>query len=177
MPIAVEQLGEGEVEPCRRPGAGAHRDAETRAAGQGAVDGDDEGIRAPDAITRVAVGAAQEYAILDGDGREFAGPHANKGELLAFHRCRLDAHLFAAAAHGPQRLAWRMEKALPGLRADRVAEQRVVVPSLQLIAPGLLAVGPAGRQIGKTAHVVVDDGAVPEPRPQYAMTTPSKLDE
>ena len=51
----------------------------------------------------------------------------------------------AAARHSSS--PRRMEEALPGLRTDGVAEQRVVVAPLQPIAPGVLPVGPAGRQI------------------------------
>ena len=51
-----------------------------------------------------------------------------------------------------QRLDRRMQKLLPRLRADSKAEQRTVLSTLQMIAAGILPVGPTRRQIVQTAQ-------------------------
>ena len=53
-----------------------------------------------------------------------------------------------------------MQEFLPGMRPDRVAEQRRVVPPRQGVAARRLLVGDALRQIGDRLDLVIDDRAV-----------------
>ena len=49
----------------------------------------------------------------------------------------------------PQPHARRKQELLPRVRADRIAEARVIVAALETIRAGLLDVGPADRQLGR----------------------------
>ena len=63
--LAVEDLGQREVEARLGLRAGAHRDAEARPAGLDAVDGDDEHVLAPGGVVALDVAALEEDAVLD----------------------------------------------------------------------------------------------------------------
>ena len=52
------------------------------------------------------------------------------------------------------------------MRADRVAEARLVVAALEPVDAAVLPVGPADRQVLCRLQVVVDDGAVRDDRPE-----------
>jgi len=54
------------------------------------------------------------------------------------------------------------------VRTDGIAEARVVVPPLEAVRACLLAVGPADRELGRGAQLVVDDCSVAYGRPQNA---------
>ena len=47
----------------------------------GAIDGQDESSLAPGFVVRVLVWTFQEYPVLNSDGRQLAGPGADKGIL------------------------------------------------------------------------------------------------
>src|SRR5690348_14170044 len=57
-----------------------------------------------------------------------------------------------------------MQKALPGVRTNIVSEQCRVVTAPNPVVPSLLLVSPAGRQVGYSFNVVVDDGLVTQTR-------------
>ena len=81
-----------------------------------------------------------------------------------------DTHAVWAALGTPQPLNRRVQELLPGVRADREGKQSIVFASLQPIAPGLLLIGPAARQIGYCRDVVIDNGLVANGRAEYAIT-------
>ena len=150
--------------PASRLRAGVHRDAEAGAAGLAAVHRDDERALAPRLVVRIDVRALQEHAVLDGDGVQLAGAHAEEGVALApapASAVTVDAvGLLLGAPQAQQR---RVQEALPGMRADGVAEQRLVVAPLQAVVAAVLLVGPAGRQVGDRRDVVVDDRLIAQP--------------
>src|SRR5271165_218940 len=79
VPAVVDQFGQREVKARLRLGPRLHRDAEARAARLAAVDGDEEGVAATACVGFVVEWALAEHAVLDGDGIELAGAHAEEG--------------------------------------------------------------------------------------------------
>ena len=77
-----------------------------------------------------------------------------------------------AKSESPSRFACQrrtsggQQVALPGLDADRVSEQRVVVSPPEAVGPAILLVRPADRQVGARLELVVDDRAVADGRPE-----------
>ena len=57
----------------------------------------------------------------------------------------------------PEALNGRMEKSLPRMGANRIAEQRIVRTPFQPVFPAILFVGPASRQVIAGSETVVDD--------------------
>ena len=127
-------------------GPGAHRRAEARAARLEAVDGDDEGVLAPRRVVAVGVATAEEDPILDRDRVQLAGAHADEGERRIVERLLLDLEAAVSAAGLPEPDARRAEELLPGMRADREAEARLVVAPLEPVAPASCVVCPPDRQ-------------------------------
>ena len=81
--LAIEQLGQGQVEPGLRSRPGVHRDAEAGVARLRAVDRDDEGVAAAGLVVGVGVGVADEDLVLHGDRRQVAGAHPEEGVARA----------------------------------------------------------------------------------------------
>ena len=73
------------------------------------------------------------------------------------------------AARLPQPLDWRMQKLFPGMRPDCVAKHRGVVAALEAVFAGLLAIGPADRQLIEIGHGVVEDSPVANGRRDHAI--------
>ena len=162
--LAVEDLGQREVVARVRLRPGAHRDAEAGAAGLEAVHGDDERVLAARRVVAVGVAAAEEHLVLDRDPVQLARAHADERERPVLERFLLDLEAVVPALRTPEPDAGRQEELLPRVRADRVAEARLVVAALEPVAAGVLIVGPADRQIRGRVEVVVDDRAVPHGR-------------
>ena len=160
--LAVEDLREREVVVLVGLRAGAHRDAEARGRGLEAVGGHDEGVLPACGVVAIGVAAAEQHAILDRDPVQLAGAHAEKRERRRIERLLLHLEPAVPGAPRPEQLdARRKQELLPRVRADRVAEARVVVAALEAIRPGLLDVGPADGQLGRGFEIVVDDRALP----------------
>ena len=101
---------------------------------------------------------------------QLAGAHAEERERLALGRRLLDLErAVRVAARPPEPDARREQELLPRVRADRVAEARLVVAALEPVAAGLLLVRPADRQLGADVEVVVDDRPVADGRPEHAV--------
>ena len=60
-----------------------------------------------------------------------------------------------------------MQKLLPGLRANRIPEQRPVVTALEAIASAILLVGVANGQIVKRGQRIVDNGLLAHRRADH----------
>ena len=104
-----------------------HRNAKAGAAGHAAIHRDDEIILASRAILRVGIIAVQQNPVLDGDRVNFARTHAKKGEFRDW-LFRIDNREIRRRRAAPAIVFdRRVEKALPGLRPDRVTEQRPVI--------------------------------------------------
>ena len=158
--VAVEKLGQGEVEAVGRSGPAVHRGAEAEIRGVAAVDGDDEHVGASRGIVGVLEAAAEEHAVLDRDRRHLARLHAEKRRRLRRSRLLLDRESTVAAARLPEADARRQQLALPGVRPDRVAEDGVVVAPREPVGTGGLLVRPACREVGGPGDLVEDDRAV-----------------
>ena len=143
---AVEDLGQREVVACLGLRTGAHRDAEAGAGGLEAVDGDDERVLAARRVVAVGVAAAEEDAVLDRDRVQLAGAHADERERRILERLLLDLEAAVAAPRPPEPDARRKQELLPRVRADRVAEARLVLAPLEPVGAGVLDVRPADRQ-------------------------------
>ena len=91
-------------------------------------------------------------------------------ESEAFLRVRVggDVDAGGVALGAPQAQQRRVQEALPGMRADGVAEQRVVVSALQAVMAAVLLVGPAGGQVGDRLDIVIDDRVVAHGRAEHA---------
>ncbi len=59
----------------------------------------------------------------------------------------------------------RKKKLLPGVLADAIAEQGLVVPSLQLKMARFLFIGPTRGQVGRPGQVGVNQLAIPHGGP------------
>ena len=158
--LAVQQFGQRQVETGLRTRSGMHRDAETRAARLAAVHRDDERAVAPRLVVRIDMRTAEEHVVLDGDRMQFAGPHGEEGKALLRRRIDRDAHAAVVAFGAEQREQRRVQEALPGMRADGIAEQRGVIAPAQAIMAAVLLVGPARRQVVEQLDVVIDDRLV-----------------
>ncbi len=93
--------------PLRDLRAGAHRGAEAGAAGDGAVDRHDEGLAAPVGVVLVDVGTAAEHLVVDGEGREIAGPYAQEGHARRIVVHVLVVDLVTVAAWPGRWARWR----------------------------------------------------------------------
>ena len=115
------------------------------------------------------MGAAGEDAVLDGDGGEVAGAHADEREPVGSGRLGRRGHLAPAALRRPQPPGRGVQELFPRLGAHGVAEQRVIAAAGQPIASAVLLVGPPARQVGDAVDVVVDDGPAVERRTDEAV--------
>ena len=82
MSSSAQQLGQCQVESAGHLRARAHGDTEARPAGHGAVDRDNERVLPPRPVVGIDVAAADKHSVLDGDGLQLAGAHADEGEAL-----------------------------------------------------------------------------------------------
>src|ERR1019366_707768 len=73
---------------------------------------------------------------------------------------RGDLDAFAAHLRPPGGRDGREEEPLPGVRADRVAEEQIVVPPPQPVAARSLIVPPTAWQLPDLGDLLVDDGPV-----------------
>ena len=62
-----------------------------------------------------------------------------------------------------------MQKLFPGMRPDRIAKHGVVGAPLEAVFAGVLAIGPADRQLIELGHRVIDDSAVANGRRDHAI--------
>ena len=69
----------------------------------------------------------------------------------------------------PQAQHRRMQKLLPRMRPDGIAEQRVVVAASEPVAPAVLLVGPTRRQVGERDDIVIDDRLIAHGRADDAI--------
>ena len=76
-----------------------------------------------------------------------------------------DRKAVALAPGPPESLDWGVQKALPGMGAHGIAEQRRVGAPLNPVAPGILPIRPSDGKIIKLRKGVIDDGAVAHSRP------------
>ena len=76
---AVEQFGQREVVARLRPGTGAHRDAEARAARVRAGHGDEECVLAPRRVAGVPVRPVPQHPVVDRERVQVARPDAEDG--------------------------------------------------------------------------------------------------
>ena len=160
MTALLDELRQSEVETGVDLRPGIHRDAEAGTARLTTIDRDDEGVVATNFVRLVEVLACEKDPVLDGDRAELAGAHAKKGERL---RCLFvldDREAIALAAGLPEPLDWRMEKALPGMRPDGLAEERSVAAPLEPISPTVLLIGPSHGQFIEAPNGLVDDRTI-----------------
>ena len=167
---ALEELGQYKVVAlaCRR--ACVHRDAEARPGRLVAIDCDEERVLAPGGVVAVDVPAAEENPVLDPDRRQLAGADADECERARLDRLLLYLEVDAVLLRLPEPYPRREEEALPGGRADRVAEARVVVPALESVEASVLDVRPPRRQRSSGVEFFVDDRAVAHSRAHDGVT-------
>ena len=151
--------------PCGHLGAGAHRDAEARPTGLGAVHRDQE--RAARAGHRRRDPARPGRRRHGPARRSRRSSHA-RTPMKAYCGVRrlrvLGEHRLSVARRGEQRRDRWEQEPLPRMRADGVAEEGVVLAPLQSVAAGSLLVRPARRERGGRGQLVVDDRLLPEGR-------------
>lgn len=106
--------------------------------------------------------AGQEHPILDRNRVKLARTHAQKGVARRIGGLldELEAVAVLPALRPPQPKARRVQKLLPRLRADRVAEYRLILATPQAIPAAILLIAPPDRKVSGGAHVAVDDCAV-----------------
>ena len=159
--VALHQLGEGQVEPLRRLGTGAHRRAEAGVAGAGAVHGDDERPLAASGVVAVDERPLGQDTVQDPDRRQVARADADEGVAGRLGIVVLDLERLAVGPSGPEEpAAGRMEERLPARRPSGVIEQRGVAGGVQAVPAGLLLVDRSGGKVAGVVDVVVHDGAV-----------------
>ena len=161
---AVEQLGQDQIEAARRARARLHGHAEARAARLPAIDRDQQGTVAPRGVVGIDEAAVQEDPILDGDGVQLACARADERQTWKYRLLVADRERIALARCLPQLEAGYEEELLPGVRAERIAEQCVVSTPLQAVRARVLHLGPASREVTDTADGTVHNGAVADGR-------------
>ena len=116
--------------------------------GGAAVDGDEERAVAAAGVVALDVGALEEDAVLDRDRVQVARAHAEQRERPLRRRLldELRCAAVVAAARLPEPHARGQQVALPRVRADRVAEARLVGAALEAVAcpASCTSVQPAG---------------------------------
>ena len=169
VPVLGE-LGEGEVEAALRTRARSHRRAEARAARLAAVDDDDEGPLATERVVALDVAALEEDAVLDRDRVQVAGSGTEEGQRPVGRRLLLDHRCRAVRRRGaPEADARGHELLLPRVRADRPAEDGVVVATLDPVGRRLVMRRPAVRQLVGGRDLVQHDRAVAHGRADHAI--------
>src|SRR5579875_3636156 len=126
-----------------------HGDAKTGGTGNRTIDGDDEKGFAPCPVMPVNLRAMCQDAVLNGDGMQIAPPHADESESLIRERRGGNAQSLLGTLGRPEKLGWRVEKFLPGMRAHSIAENGIVVAWNQPVMPAVLFIGPTARQLRK----------------------------
>ena len=175
--LAVEDLGQRQVVAGLRLRPGSHRGAEARAGRLEAVHRDDERVLAPSRVVAVGKAAAEEHAVLNHDPLQLAGPNADQRKRRVLERLLLDLEAVRPAVRLPEPHSRRQQELLPRVRADRVAEARLVVAALESVAAGLLDVLPADRKLRGRLELVVDDRALAHARPQHPEAASGKRNE
>jgi hypothetical protein len=168
------ELGKREIVTAGRLWPGPHRRAETGAAGDGTVDRDDEDLFAPAPIVRIDPATSGQDAVLDGDGMEIARPHADEGEAFFWQRLGHDLDATLPVLGAPEPLNRRMEKFLPGMRPDGVAEDGVVVAAAQAVTSAVLLVRPGSRQVAERGDIVIDDRLARDGWAEDAVAAPTQ---
>jgi hypothetical protein len=98
--------------------------------------------------------------VLDRDRAQLAGPHANKRERLRRGLILNDRETVTFAAGLPQPMDRRMEKPLPGMRPDGIAEERVIGAPLEPVSSAVLLIGPSDGQLIEMRDGIIDDRSV-----------------
>ena len=154
------ELGEHEVVPAARLGAGAHRGAEAGRRCGAAVDRDDERIPAPGAVVLVRVRPAEEHAVLDPQGGELAGADAQERQRGRVHRRGLERHGTPVAAAHVERHDGREGPPLGAERPHGVVEHAPVAIRHEAVVARRLLVADAGGQVVDRGDLRVHDGPV-----------------
>ncbi len=166
VPVAVEQLGQPEVERRTAPGLGvrprAHGHAEAGPARVRAGHRHDEGGLPAGGVRRVLVGAPEEHGVVDAEGAQVAGAHAEEGvrRVLGRPLVGLDREAVIGPVPPPEHLLGGEEHRLGRLRTRGEPEQCPVVAATQSVASGVLVVTPARGQVVDAPDRGVDDRAV-----------------
>ena len=119
----IVQLREHQVIALCHLGTGAHRRAEAGAAGAGALHRDDERLGAPRPEVLVDVRTGGKHLVLDQQGGDLTGAHAEEGKPRRLGLRYLELHRAVLAGRSRQRDAGRLRVPLPALRAHREVEQ------------------------------------------------------
>ncbi len=177
VPVVVDQLGQGEVEPGPGLGSGSHRRAKAGAAGLAAIDREDECLLAPDPVGSIPILAAKEHPVLDRDRPEFAGADPDEGEPLRGRVVFDGREPVAVTARLPEPLDRRVQEAFPGMRPDGIAEIGHVAAPFEAIAAAVLTVRPAGRKLVEAGQRVVHDCTVAHDRADHAIAAARQRDD
>src|ERR1039458_3814382 len=108
----------------------------------------DERTPAALVVDRITVLVFQEYAILNGDRRQFACPSSQES-MRTFRLCLIvqDSERSTLTLGRPESHFRRVHVFLPALWSHRVSEQSLICAALQTITPRFLFVGPSRGQI------------------------------
>ena len=160
MVIAVQYLGQREIEAAFRARTSVHGGAETGLRRLSAIDDDDKRLAPAIGIERVRMVIAHKHSILHLYSVQVAGAHADEGEglLRVFRFLDREAAVVLFLAF-PEFRPWREQVFLPGMRAVVEAKQRFIVATFQAIGSGVLVFGPAFGQILNAAQLVINDRA------------------
>lgn len=160
MPVGLDQLGQSKIETRLDFGTSVHRGAKASAARFRAIDRNNKGLFAASFVTLINIWAGEKDPVLDRYRAEFTCAHADKGETLRWLLILDYRKAVALAARPPQPLNRGMQKPLPRMRPDCIAEERCIGPAFKSVATGVLTIGPPDRKLGNRGHLVIDDGAV-----------------
>ncbi len=90
----VDELGQREIETRRRPSGPCSIETQKQVPpASPQLTATMKALLAPRPVMRVDMGAAEEDAVLDGDGVQLAGAHADEGEALVATGSAVDAHV------------------------------------------------------------------------------------
>jgi hypothetical protein len=110
-------------------------------------------------IAQIGMGTRQKHPILNRDCVQLARAHAvarRIGGLLD----DLEAVTVLPAPSPPHPQPGRVQDLLPGLRADGIAKNRLILAAPQPIGAAILLVALADRKVSSGAHLAIDDRAL-----------------
>ena len=137
-----------------------------------AVDRHEKQPLAPGLVRLVHISAAEEHAVLHGEGREVAAADAEHGEVWSRFGPRSLGPRPEFAGERGQRLPRGKQEVLERVRAHHVVERARGGIMAQPVGAAILLVEPAGRQVGDRGQVSKHDRSVGNLGPHHAVPRP-----
>ena len=165
-------LGDGDVVAGLGGRSRAHRHAEAVAARLAAVDGNYERLPASRRVPaeRRHPIATRVDGVEDAKGGQFTGTDPEEGVARRFGE-RVGGESILPDRPRPEHCFGGVEVFFPTRGADHIPKELLVAAVLEAIPARLLQVGPPFGKILDPCDVVVDEGLIPDSRPDHAVAS------